>query len=483
MAHIRLATRLFTGVLTALLLVTASSAFAANEALVKLLGIMRDRGTITAQEYNDLVLLADPAAVPAPTVAPPPAATAKPAQASPETIAARVQALEKANHDGDVVKKALAGKWYEKIRLRGYTQFRFSEVNQGTGETLEIPADRSVAPAETFGIRRGRFIFSGDVSDRLYLYAQSDFNASTGAPDYSLQMRDLYADIALDKKKTWRVRAGQSKVPYGFSNMQSSQNRLALERPDATNSAVEGERDLGVYLMWASVEARQRFKDLVDKGLKGSGDYGVTAVGVYSGQGLNRSDVNGEPHLLGRVAYPFKTKGGKYWELGVQAHKGKFVTTTQAISTGGATFTAMRPDAGIADDRIGGTFVLYPQPVGIEAEWNVGRGPQLSADRRSITAQNLQGGYLQASFRHTRKQAVYTPFVRWQYYDGGRKFARNSPLDRVNEADFGVELTPLSELELTLLYTRTIERTRTSTFPFAPAKGADRIGVQLQFNY
>ena len=142
MAHIRLATRFFTGVLTALFLLTASSAFAANDAMVKLLGLLRDRGAITVQEFNELVLLADPAAAPAPASAPVPATTAKPAQAPPETITARVQALEKANHDGDVVKKALAGKWYEKIRLRGYTQFRFSEVSQGSGETLEIPADR-----------------------------------------------------------------------------------------------------------------------------------------------------------------------------------------------------------------------------------------------------------------------------------------------------------------------------------------------------
>ncbi len=468
--------------LTACFLMPSSPALAANEALVKLLEILRDRGSITPQEYNDLMLVADPPSVPAPSVPLPPAAAAQAAPATPE-LTARVQALEKANQSGEVAKKALAGKWYERIGLRGYTQFRFSEVAQGTGDLLEIPADRSVNPAETLLIRRGRFIFSGDVSDRVYLYAQSDFNASTGAADYSLQMRDLYADIALDAKKTWRVRAGQSKVPFGWSNMQSSQNRLALERPDALNSAVEGERDYGAYLMWASTEARQRFKDLVGKGLKGSGDYGVMAAGVYSGQGLNRSDVNGEPHVLGRVSYPFKTKGGQYWELGVAAHHGKYVTTTQPITSGGATFTPARPAEGVADDRVGGTFVLYPQPVGIEAEWNAGRGPQLSDDLRSITARNLHGGYLQVSYRGTRKQAVYTPFVRWQYFDGGRKFGRNSPIDRVNETDFGVELAPLAELELTLLYTRTIERTRTSTFPFVPSRGANRLGVQLQFNY
>jgi len=469
-------------------------AFAANDALVKLLGLLRDRGSITGEEYADLVQLADPAASPVASVAPPeppsPAvapAVATPVQATPAapagTLAARVQALEQVNQSGDVAKKALAGKWYEKIALRGYTQFRFSEVGQGTGDLLEIPADRSVNPAETFVIRRGRFIFSGDVSNRIYLYAQSDFQGSTGATDLSLQARDLYADFAIDAKKTWRVRAGLSKVPFGWSNLQSSQNRLALERPDALNSAVEGERDLGAYLMWASEEARQRFKDLVGKGLKGSGDYGVVAAGFYSGQGLNRSDVNGEPHVIGRVSYPFRTKGGQYWELGVQAHHGKYVTATQAISTGGSTFTPARPSAGVADDRVGGTFVLYPQPFGIEAEWNAGRGPEFSSDDRTISAQTLHGGYLQASYRLSRKQAVYTPFVRWQYYDGGRKFGRNAPTDRVNEADIGVELTPWPEVELTLLYTRTAERTRTSTFPYGAARGANRFGLQFQFNY
>lgn len=476
-------------VLTAALLCSSVPAFAANDALVKLLGLLRDRGSITAGEYADLVQLADPGATPSPAAAAaPPAAPAPSPSAAlpappPGTLTARVQALEKANQSGDVAKKALAGKWYEKIGLRGYTQFRMSEVAQGDGDVMEIPSDRSVNPAETFVIRRGRFIFSGDVSDRIYLYAQSDFQGSTGAADLSLQARDLYADFAIDAAKTWRVRAGLSKVPYGWSNMQSSQNRLAFERPDALNSAVEGERDFGAYLMWASTEARQRFKDLVGKGLKGSGDYGVVAAGFYSGQGLNRSDVNGEPHLLGRVSYPFRTKGGQYWELGVAAHKGKYVSTTQTITAGGATFTPARPSEGVADDRIGGTFVLYPQPFGIEAEWNAGRGPELSSDYRTIEAKRLHGGYLQGSYRLTRKQGVYTPFVRWQYFDGARKFGRNSPADHINETDFGVELTPWPEVELTLLYTRTAERTRTSTFPFLAARGANRFGLQFQFNY
>jgi hypothetical protein len=50
--------------------------------------------------------------------------------------------------------------------------------------------------------------------------------------------------LSFDAKKEYRVRIGQSKVPYGFENLQSSQNRLTLDRNDALNSAVANERDL-----------------------------------------------------------------------------------------------------------------------------------------------------------------------------------------------------------------------------------------------
>jgi phosphate-selective porin len=40
--------------------------------------------------------------------------------------------------------------------------------------------------------------------------------------------------LSFDTKK-FRLRVGQSKVPFGFENLQSSQNRLTLDRNDALN--------------------------------------------------------------------------------------------------------------------------------------------------------------------------------------------------------------------------------------------------------
>lgn len=458
---------------TGLWLGLPSRSDAANEALVKLLEVLRDRGSITPAEYDMIRRVADAPEGPAPAIPP---ATAPPAPAAPAALDAKATT--------DVVNKALAGKWYEKIGLRGYTQLRYSEVLEHDGPPIDVPADRSVNENETFIIRRGRLVFSGDPTAHLALYAQMDFNGSTGTGDYALQMRDLYADVALDRQKAWRIRIGQSKVPFGFVNMQSSQNRAPFERPDALNSAVEGERDLGASLMWASPEARRRFRDLTGLGLKGSGDYGVVAIGAYSGQGLNRPDQNGNPHVVARVSYPFKLKSGQYVEVGVQGYTGTFLSPVTSIAAGGTTFTPSEPARGQTDRRMAATFVWYPQPFGIETEWTIGQGPALSDDLRRIEVDDLHGGYVQVHYLH-RSQAAGTwfPFTRWHYYDGGRKFGRNAPRERINEVDLGVEFAKWAEVEVTGQYTHTFERTRTSAYPYGLTRKGNRIGLQVQWNY
>lgn len=379
--------------------------------------------------------------------------------------------------------KALKGKWYERISLRGYAQLRYNHLIDYEGAPLNVPNDRSVGEGPSFLLRRGRFILSGDVSDHLFLYGQMDFNGSPTDGDFAVQMRDLYADVSFDQKKEYRLRAGQSKVPFGYVNMQSSQNRAPLERADALNSAVEGERDIGAFLYWAPAEARVRFRELVKEGLKGSGDYGVAGIGAYSGQGLNRSDLNGEPHYIARLAYPWKLKNGQFIEAGIQAYAGRFVVATEEITVDGTKVRPTAPSQGLDDHRVGVTAVWYPQPFGVEAEWNIGEGPELSADKRTVGTEFLHGGYVQLNYKIDHHWGSWFPFTRWQYFDGGRKFARNAPSTGVNELDFGVEWQPIPELEITVAYTHTFHRTNTRTAPYADTENADRVGFQLQWNY
>jgi len=372
----------------------------------------------------------------------------------------------------------LADKWYERMKLRGYMQLRGTAVMGDESEDLNVPNDSIANDLATFGIRRGRLVYSGDATNHLYLYLQADYfgsvNGGTG-----LQARDYYADISLDPAREWRVRLGQSKVPYGWSNLQSSQNRLAIERPDALNGAVEGERDIGAYLMWAPYEIRNRFKDLVKMGLRGSGDYGLLAIGAYSGNGLNRADNNGQTHYVARVSYPFELDNGQFIELGLQGYTGRFLPGTSSIN-------GVKPIVddvkGLRDERVGVTAILYPQPFGIEAEWNWGRGPVLSKDMSMITSESLSGGYIQASYRHIfDNQHEIIPFVRWQHFNGGRKFTDNAPRNEVDELAVGLRYIPYPELEMSLMYSHG-DRTNTRSAPFDQVKSR-YLSIQAQINF
>lgn len=476
----RMTTRAFhASVMVTAMLAVSRQAEASNDALLRLLQVLRDRGSITAQEYEEIRKVAETEPQSQPEVL----------AASPEErVSVQGKSLAGLKSQADVptpppVTPAPAGGWYERIGFRGYTQFRFSEVISHEGPELEVPNDRSVNENESFMIRRGRVVLSGDVTDRMALYAQADFNGSSGSADYSVQMRDLYGDIVLDRSKAFRVRVGQSKVPFGWVNMQSSQNRGPLERPDAINSAAEGERDLGAFLMWTPAAARQRFRDITAQGLKGTGDHGVITAGAYAGQGANRSDQNGTPHVLARVDYPFELTGGQFVELGIQGYYGRFVAPTQSISLGTASVVPVQDPRGVVDQRVALTAIWYPQPVGVESEWTFGRGPELSGDFQSIGSRSLNGGHVQLNFRHRNHFGTWFPFTRWNYYSGGRKFARNAPRSKVNELDLGLEFAKWAEVELSAMFTRTFTRTRTGSFPYAQTRDANRLGVQVQWNY
>jgi hypothetical protein len=379
--------------------------------------------------------------------------------------------------------------WYEKMSIDGYTQVRNTEsMSDDGGQVGALPADRSVDPNQNLVIRRGRFKITGDFG-RVYLYTQFDVAASVDSGsrgNLGYQTRDIYADIALDEAKEHRVRIGVSKVPYGWVNLQSSQNRLQMERPEALNSAVEGERDQGLYYMYANTEDRALFKSLVKDGFKGSGDYGVFTVGVYSGAGLNRADNNGGVHSVIRYSQPWVSSSGQMYEAGVAAYSGRFKVTTADISGSGTAPTVSTTDSaeGFIDRRVAATFIIYPQPWGLEAEWTTGQGPQMNDARTRIDTGYLNGGYVMLNYRHKYgEQSELIPYVRWNYFDGARKFGTNATKMVVNEIDVGFEWQWRKEVELQLQYTFADERTNSSSTNPKVIDGSQRLAVQLQFNY
>jgi hypothetical protein len=343
-------------------------------------------------------------------------------------------------------------KWYDKMSIRGYTQIRYNGLLQ-TNEDLECEqCDKSWGGENGFFIRRIRIIFFGQISPRVYFYIQPDFaSAPSSSTLHFTQLRDAYFDVGIDKKNEFRFRIGQSKVPFGFENMQSSQNRLPLDRNDALNSAVSNERDLGVFFYWAPQKTRKLFSSLVNDGLKGSGDYGVFALGVYNGQTANRPELNLNRHIVSCLSYPFQVKN-QIIETGIQAYKGKF---TLLSTSSGVKFSE---DKLYDDERVGGTFVLYPKPFGILAEYNIGRGPEFDKFADSITTQSLSGGFITASYKMNIGDQTLIPFVRYQKYKGGKKHELDARSYRVEELEIGTEWQMGKNFELVVMYTMSSRR-------------------------
>jgi hypothetical protein len=340
-------------------------------------------------------------------------------------------------------------KWYETFSIRGYSQIRYNRLLETNPNLNCEQCDRSWGNNGGFFMRRMRIIFYGQVSKNVYFYVQPDF-ASSPASDrlHFAQIRDAYFDVGFDKENEFRLRIGQSKVPYGFENMQSSQNRIPLDRNDALNSAVSNERDIGAFFYWAPKEKRKLFSSLVNDGLKGSGDYGVFAFGMYNGQTANNPELNNQLHVVSRFSYPFEFRN-QIVEVGIQAYKGKFVIPRTNLSAG-VKYTS---DLNYDDERVATSFILYPKPFGIQAEYTVGRGPEFNKVTDSIEVKRLNGGYITLSYLQKWNKQSLIPFVRYQYYNGGKKHERDARSYTVNDLEVGAEWQFNKNFELVVNYT------------------------------
>jgi len=395
-------------------------------------------------------------------------------------------------------------KWFNKISMRGYTQMRYNQPLSGdrvAGDPeLRSVGDSSIKNNSSFSLRRVRLVFSGDINDYVSLYLQPDFASNVSdSQQHFVQLRDAYADLAFDKKHEYRIRAGQSKVPFGWENLQSSQNRLTLDRADALNSAVPSERDLGLFAYWTPEHVQKLWKDLSKKGLKPSGDYGIAGIGVYNGQGVNRAETNDDLYMvahttypveLGFLGYPFT---GQVLEVGADAITGQFNPTVgQSAVFGRTNGVQVNPTANgtTREDRVGVHAILFPQPFGLQAEWNWGKGgtlnPNANGGRGAIERQDLHGGYVQASYKIDkvfRPDGALIPYAKWQTYRGAWKGATNSPRVAVDEIEVGVEYQMMKALELTLAYA-TMDRTNTNTgSQYLGQASGDMARAQLQWNY
>ncbi|HSI68981.1 MAG TPA: porin [Gillisia sp.] len=339
-------------------------------------------------------------------------------------------------------------KWFERVDLSGYVQARYNRLFETNPQLGCSQCDGSWGEGNGFSLRRVRLKFSGNIGDYVYFYIQPDFASSAAGGIHYGQLRDAYFDVSLDKKREYRFRIGQSKVPFGFENMQSSQNRIPLDRNDALNSSIRNERELGVFFYWTPEKISKRYSMLTREGLKGSGNYGVFGLGVFNGQTGNAPELNNDLHVVARLSYPFQI-GKQIIEPGIQGYTGQYQMPLGNLTPG----VIVDPDLNYLDQRVAASFILYPQPFGIQAEYIIGRGPEFNKETGAIEETPLHGGYATLTYKTVIGNQLFYPFTRYHYYDGGKKFERDARSYEVSELEVGIEWRPVRAFELVAMYT------------------------------
>lgn len=365
-------------------------------------------------------------------------------------------------------------KW-DWIKVKGYTQLRYNELFE-TNPKLECEqCDKSWGTGVGLYFRRMRFSVDMDLLPGLSFTIQPDISGLVEGGS-AVQLRDLYFQYAFDARKEFRVRVGQTRVPYGFENIQSTRNRVPLDRNDALNSAFINERDWGVFLYWTPEKFQERFDARAENGLKGTGDYGIVSFGVFQGQSTLK-DLNRNKHMVLRFSYPFDI-GKQLMEISLQGYMGRYTIDKAKMTPGLKTnATATYPDR-----RVAVSTILFPKPFGIQAEYNWGIGPEFTHDQGSVTTKPGWGGYVMLNYRvPLGKQALY-PYFRVQHFDGAKKHERDARHYIVKEAEVGIDWQISRYVELIGAYTMSNRTFEDFRLPENDQKGT-LVRLQLQVGF
>ena len=377
--------------------------------------------------------------------------------------------------------------WYKKIKISGYAQVRYNDLFATNQALVNAQGDKSLGGVGDLSFRRIRVKLQGYIHPRVFFYIQPDL-ASKGS--HTVQLKDAYMDVYLDEGRTSRMRMGQSKVPFGYENMQSSQKRLALDRNDPLNSALKNERDLMVTFYWTPKRVQEVHRFLKKNQLKFSGDYGMFGLGIYNGQTANVPEANDNKHIVTRFSYPLQFRNKQVLELGIQAYKGTYVTTkiSDGVTVGERTSEGLVPsklaakDFGFDEYRVGFSIMYYPQPFGLQAEYNFGKGPEYDPASNTVSVQKLNGGYVQAMYKADIGKSIVFPFVKYQYYDGGKKHELDAMSVAAEEIELGVEWQVFKAFELTAEYVYADRRFEDSV-KRANRQAGSMVRLQAQLNF
>jgi hypothetical protein len=241
---------------------------------------------------------------------------------------------------------------------------------------------------QDFFVRRARLVFQGRPTESISFsvqVGQDNIGGKLLTDDGSIRIKDAY--INYRATPAFQVTAGQFKIPFLRSNLESAFNQLLIDRGGLVGQrpAREGSRDLGV-MAWGNVDALQY------------------RVALYDGADQERQNSESSFRLSSRLAYNWFTR-----ESGM-SYTGTALGASRVLQIGGQIDLQ---DARL-DSRDEGSFqneqrdyrayavdAFFEQPfarasaVTLEAAW-LGRRDDYV--RRELATRTLDGYYLQGAY-------------------------------------------------------------------------------------
>ena len=197
--------------------------------------------------------------------------------------------------------------WYDNLKFSGYGMLQY----QGQ--------DKEGAHTNSFNLRLARFILDGKIGDFDWR-AQIQGTNAKGPAEPTVQLVDLYAEWR--KYPEFKIRAGQFKRAFTFENpthpitqgwrsYADVINRLS-GFGDRAGEKSSGGRDIGVQLSGDILPNASGRKLLHYQ------------VGVYNGEGVNRSDKNNQKDIIGGI-WVMPVKGVRIGAFGWHGSHGDMV--------------------------------------------------------------------------------------------------------------------------------------------------------------
>ena len=228
----------------------------------------------------------------------------------PETLNAEVQATPEVEEVQATQEKTTVElpAWVKNIKFSGYGMLQY----QGQ--------DKEGAHTNSFNLRLARFILDGKIGNFDWR-AQIQGTNAKGPGEPTVQLVDLYAEWV--KYPEFKIRAGQFKRAFTFENpthpitqgwrsYADVINRLS-GFGDRAGEKSSGGRDIGVQLA-GDIFPNANGRKLLHY-----------QIGVYNGEGINRSDKNNQKDIIGGL-WVMPVKGVRIGAFGWHGSHGGMVT-------------------------------------------------------------------------------------------------------------------------------------------------------------